>query len=176
MPVAVRVFDGVCAPANNLIPCTLPPARFIPRFLIVELSTLVLDLMHFMKEAHYDGPARKVSSQSSAVATAHAPALTLCTCGGLCVCVCALCALVCVHSCVRHNRDSPPQALTALFVLSFFATRIAWMPVGLLDAAINHTDKWNALGPVRWLFIPVQSLQFYWFFKIVAMIRRMAAA
>lgn len=83
---------------------------------------------------------------------------------------------LCAFVCAAQPRLPPPQALTALFVLSFFATRIAWMPVGLLDAAINHTDKWNALGPVRWLFIPVQSLQFYWFFKIVAMIRRMAVA
>lgn len=97
--------------------------EYIPRFLIVESSTVALDLMWFLKET------------GNASTTLY-------------------------------------KVTTITFATLFAATRVVWMPYALMEVMHNQKEKFKGLGPARFALAPVTALQFYWFYRILLMLRK----
>ena len=81
-------------------------------------------------------------------------------------------ASLCRRSAFGVRSPTPGQATSILFASTFFLSRVVWLPLGLLEIAVNHRPKWKGLGIFRTGLIPVTGLQFYWFYRIVLMLTR----
>ncbi len=70
-----------------------------------------------------------------------------------------------------RSETRKAKAIMASFVLSFFALRVCYFPWMIYVARKKQRSTWDRFGRLTWVIYAAQLLQWYWFVKLVKMLK-----